>query len=121
MRPVRTTLAAEDEPESDPQQGRQAALFLAFDRDGFAAGPARYLLGDVLSVRVGRGPSRGADIEETAGTRELQIRVSDPRISSTHFCICRRGGGWELVDAGARNGTFVNSQKVETTLLADGD
>ena len=121
MSTLRTTLSAEDDRQSEPHERRQPALFLAFGCDGLATGPARYLLGDVQVVTVGRGPSRRSAIEESGGSRQLQITVPDPRISSTHFSVRRAGGGWELADAGARNGTFVNRRQVGTTLLADGD
>src|SRR5258705_10608403 len=111
--PLRTTLPSNDESGFELRERSQPALFLAFECDGLAAGPARYLLGEVDVAMVGRGPSRRAEIEETAGTRKLQITLPDPRISSAHFSIRRPGGGWELTDAGARNGTIVNRSKVE--------
>jgi DNA-binding NtrC family response regulator len=119
MRPSSTTLP-EEEPQSAPLETPQPALFLVFECDGPRAGPARYLLGAVDEVTVGRG-SRAARIEEEGRTRRLRTASSDPRISATHFHLRRVGGEWELVDAGAKNGTFVNGRKIQTMLLADGD
>src|SRR5438067_998705 len=121
MHILRSTIASDDEPRSDLDDASQPALFLTFQRDGLVAGPARYLLGDVQEVIVGRGPSRTAELEDSGGKRRLGVTLCDPRISSEHFSIRRTGGGWELADAGARNGTSVNSRRVERTLLADGD
>src|SRR5213082_3815878 len=101
MHPIRTTLSADDDPALQSQESREPALFLMFERDRLAAGTARYLLGDIQAVHVGRGPERRAVIEESAGTRRLSISLPDSRISTEHFCIRRSGGGWELADAGA--------------------
>jgi DNA-binding NtrC family response regulator len=121
MGALRTTLAADDGPDSEPSDSRQPALFLAFDRDGLGGGPARYLLGDVAAASVGRGPSRRAETTGTGGARSLQIAIPDPRISAAHFSIRRTASGWELIDAGARNGTFLNRRRIDTAPLDDGD
>jgi len=49
------------------------------------------------------------------------IAVSDPKVSSFHARIERGQEGYQLVDLGSRNGTFVNGKRIETALLKTGD
>lgn len=47
---------------------------------------------------------------------------SDIYLSSSHFCIENRADGCSIADLDSRNGTFVNSQRVEgPAVLHDGD
>lgn len=46
----------------------------------------------------------------------------DLDVSSRHAAVIRRGNGFVVQDLNSRNGTFVNSQRIEgETALADGD
>src|SRR5215472_7727482 len=47
--------------------------------------------------------------------------LADPAISPRHCSIGRHDGGFELVDLGSHNGTFVNGIPVARKLLSDGD
>jgi FHA domain len=40
-------------------------------------------------------------------------RASEAYISTHHAELCWRGGAWQLKDLGSRNGTFVNSNRLE--------
>jgi transcriptional regulator with AAA-type ATPase domain len=121
MGPGRETISADVDGAVESHDDPEPSLFLVFECDRPEVGPARYLLAGVRTVTVGRGPSRLAQFEEIGGARRLSISVPDPRISSVHLHIRRAGGGWELTDAGAKNGTLVNGTKVEARLLADRD
>jgi transcriptional regulator with PAS, ATPase and Fis domain len=79
-------------------------------------GPARYLLHGVQRVTVGRGPERIASVRG----EQLRIQVPDEAISSEHAEIRRVEGEWRLKDLGSRNGTFVDSRRVEEDVLEDG-
>jgi uncharacterized RDD family membrane protein YckC len=49
------------------------------------------------------------------------IQVDDKAISRTHAVVRKTDEGYLVVDKGSANGTFVNGNKVEEHLLADGD
>lgn len=52
---------------------------------------------------------------------ENHIVVDDRQVSRSHAIMKREGSQYVLEDVGTRNGTFVNSQRVQRHLLADGD
>lgn len=64
------------------------------------------LSGDVLSV--GRADSN-------------QIQITHPSISSNHAELRNEGGDYRLVDLGSTNGSRVNDEKIEETMLRNGD
>lgn len=45
----------------------------------------------------------------------------DLRVSRSHAQIVNRDGQWVLTDLGSKNGTFVNTRRVERRPLRDGD
>ena len=49
------------------------------------------------------------------------IAIDNVAISSRHACIEKQQGRLVLTDLGSLNGTFVNSQRVKSTTLKDGD
>ena len=40
------------------------------------------------------------------------IVLADPTVSNTHAIILAREGGYNIVDLGSRNGTFVNGERL---------
>ncbi len=53
-----------------------------------------------------------------------QLLVNDPKVSSHHAQIRPEGEGYEIVDLGSSNGTFVNEQRLVPNmprLLQTGD
>ena len=95
--------------------GRAACLFLEVESGRPLAGPARYFLDGVTRILVERGDARWAVVHEG----ELLVQVPDYAISSRHAEIRREGAGWRLKDLGSRNGTFVDSKRVEEQVLPD--
>ena len=91
-------------------------LFLQIESERPLAGPARYLLHDVLRVLFARGSERRAEIQDGV----LRIQVPDGALSSEHAELRKQDRGWVIRDAGSRNGTFVDSRRVEEQLLEDG-
>ena len=91
-------------------------LFLQIESERPLAGPARYLLHDVLRVVFARGAERRAEI----GNGVLQIELPDAAVSSEHAELRKEDRGWVLRDIGSRNGTFVDSKRVEEQVLEDG-
>ena len=47
--------------------------------------------------------------------------VDDPRVSRSHAQVVNRDGQWVLADLASKNGTFVNTRRVERHPLRDGD
>src|SRR5262249_35160808 len=50
----------------------------------------------------------------------LRIQLPDPAVSSEHADLRKEDHGWVVRDAGSRNGTFLDSKRVEEQLLQDG-
>ena len=66
-----------------------------------------YLLNPLAENRIGRGA-------------DCLVVLTDPRCSRVHSVLTRRDNRWHVRDAGSRNGTFVNDQKVDEAVLAEG-
>src|SRR5215475_2746420 len=79
---------------------------------------------------VGVMPS-GEKIEATLDQPETEIGkaphnrivLSDPTVSGAHAIVLARDGGYNIVDLGSSNGTFVNGRKLgnESQVLRHGD
>ena len=98
-----------------------AALYLALECEQPAARAARYSLGVVESVVIGRGAGRTAERIADAEGRRLALGVADRWMSGTHARLSRVLGRWLVEDAGSKNGTLHNGRPVERAELADGD
>src|SRR5438270_802567 len=96
-------------------------LFLAFQCDRPTAPPQRYLLDGLGAVEFGRSHERRAEEVAEGNSVRLCVRIPDPTMSSVHAELRRAGGGWDLTDAGSKNGTLVNGKRCASRLLADGD
>ncbi len=96
-------------------------LFLAIEADRPTGRGARYSLRGLDEVSIGRGPDRGAQRKADGEIQTLRIRVPAKSMSSEHANIGRVDEAWTVEDAGSRNGTFVNGERVDRARLADGD
>lgn len=92
-------------------------LIAALDCERLAAPPARISLAGVTAIDVGRGSSRAF---EPVGDH-LRIDLADRWASQLHARLARDGDGWTVEDAGSKNGTRVNGERVERAALVDGD
>jgi transcriptional regulator with PAS, ATPase and Fis domain len=99
----------------------QPALVLLLDRARPSAGGAYHSLVNIDCVRIGRGKTRAAKRIVEAERRTLKLSLPDERVSSLHARIERQGDEWRLTDCGSTNGSRVNRQEVQTTILKDGD
>ncbi|RBP98036.1 FHA domain-containing protein [Bifidobacterium aemilianum] len=72
-----------------------------------AVSGSRYLL-DEDEVNVGRDP-------------HADILLDDSTVSRSHAIFRRQGEGFEVLDAGSLNGTYVNRQRVDRATLNNGD
>ena len=84
--------------------GRGAALVIR--AGGGRAGESFSVRGDRMTV--GRRP-------------ESDVFLDDVTVSRDHALIVRRGSNWFLDDCGSLNGTYVNSRRIDSHRLADGD
>ncbi len=73
---------------------------------GHRAG-TNYLLDGEADNRIGRGT-------------ECMVMLTDPLCSRVHAIVRRQNGAWRVCDADSRNGTFVNGQKIDEAVLAEG-
>ncbi|MBC8353517.1 MAG: sigma 54-interacting transcriptional regulator [Planctomycetes bacterium] len=68
---------------------------------------SNYLLDPNTDNQIGRG-------------LECQIILTDPLSSRVHAVVSCDDDGWWARDAGSRNGTFLNGQKIDEVRLVDG-
>lgn len=68
---------------------------------------AHFILQVDRDTRIGRGI-------------DCDVVLSDPLCSRVHAVVFHRDEGWWLRDAGSRNGTFVNGQKIDQARLVEG-
>ncbi|HEY2760500.1 MAG TPA: FHA domain-containing protein, partial [Pirellulales bacterium] len=52
---------------------------------------------------------------------DCHISLPDPLCSRVHAVLARRDHVWSIRDAGSRNGTSVNGQKIDEATVADGN
>jgi len=80
-------------------------------------------------LEVVSGPSAGATVEIPAGAsvqvgrtaRAQVVFAGDQHMSGLHFALERQAAGLAIRDLSSRNGTFVNGQRVDHVLVAEGD
>jgi DNA-binding NtrC family response regulator len=96
-------------------------LFVVLECDRPLSGGARYALGDVDEVLVGRGSSRRATLQKIDGVRRLVVTIPSRSMSATHARFERTKEGWVLEDARSTNGSIVNGARVNRAVLREGD
>lgn len=79
-----------------------------------------------LDVRVEGAPSRRVVVDGDAlvigRSRDSDLQLDVEGVSRKHARISRTGDrGYNLVDLGAKNGTFLNGEKVDVATLHHGD
>ena len=97
----------------------QPYLFLTLQCDRPLEKGARFSLAGVDRVSLGRGPALQAERLQESGATLLRIAVPDPRMSGMHARVHKVLGNWVIEDAGSKNGTFVDGQRITTSPLAD--
>jgi pSer/pThr/pTyr-binding forkhead associated (FHA) protein len=102
-----------------PTEERDADEDLKVSPDELEAGAA------LLVVR--KGPNEGSkyvlDAEVTRAGRhpDSDIFLDDITVSRRHAEIIRRTDGFQVLDVGSLNGTYVNRDRVEEAKLSNGD
>ena len=83
--------------------------------------------GDHSMVIIHRGPSKGSRflIDESkcsiGRSPESAIFLDDVTVSRSHAQITKNAQGFELLDLGSLNGTYVNNSSVKSVQLKTGD
>jgi hypothetical protein len=117
--PAHTITQVNDE---HAQRGKvAAALYTALDCERVPASSARHALAGIDEVVIGRAEQSASRRCTEHGVHRLFLSLPDRWLSSTHARLTRVLGKWMLEDAGSKNGTFVNGERVTRTELADGD
>ena len=76
--------------------------------DGFVMAAPTVMLAPSKPVMIGRDP-------------EADIRLDAPDVSRKHAAFKKLGDQHVLEDLGSANGTYVNDQRIQSTILRDGD
>jgi transcriptional regulator with PAS, ATPase and Fis domain len=113
IHPTRT-LSLDEPSHADVARVDHFYLILA---GGKAGGGARWSLGGIDRVEIGRGAERGA---RRTGTT-LRVDCPDPWMSTCHVRFEREGAHWIVLDADSRNGTHVNGAKQDRAVVLGGD
>ncbi|HEY2514500.1 MAG TPA: sigma 54-interacting transcriptional regulator [Polyangiaceae bacterium] len=104
-----------------PLQPLQQHLFLVASCDRPLDGGARHALASLDEVVLGRGDGRTASRQNVHGMRRLAVTLPGRQLSATHARLVRVSARWTVEDCHSTNGTFVNGERVERAVLADGD
>lgn len=86
------------------------------------AGPAQYAV-----LVVNRGPNEGTAFTLTPPVVKIgrgpdqEVFLDDITVSRKHAELRAQPEGWQLVDLGSLNGTYVNRSAVQEVTLASGD
>jgi transcriptional regulator of acetoin/glycerol metabolism len=99
----------------------QQHLFLILSCDRPLGGGARFGLSELDEVMLGRGETRSAARQHMHGMRHLAVTLPGRQLSSAHARLIRVSTRWTVEDCHSTNGTFVNGERVERAVLADGD
>ena len=117
------TLTLEEVVRKSVRTNPSPCLFLVMHADAPTRLGSRHTLTGVSRVRIGRSTEPRIERGVRAGETELAIGIADRWMSSSHAILARtEEGGWRVEDAGSKNGTLVNSQKLsEPHVLKPGD
>jgi DNA-binding NtrC family response regulator len=96
-------------------------LFVVMEGDRPLAGGARFPLDGVNEIHVCRGDERSTIVADAGGMRRLTLMLPAPSLSRLHARLTRAPLGWYLEDAGARNGCYLNGERVERGLVGETD
>jgi DNA-binding NtrC family response regulator len=110
-----TITAATDSPTT--RQGAAWALIVALDCERLDSPPLRIALAGLTEIEIGRGEARAVVRGGTHGRLDL----ADHWGSQQHARLIADGDGWVVADAGSKNGTLVNGQRITRAQLSDGD
>jgi DNA-binding NtrC family response regulator len=96
-------------------------LFVVLDGAQPLAGGARYALDGIDEIHVGRGDGRAARVDHSGGVGRLTLELPSKLLSRLHARLHRAPTGWMLEDAGSRNGTYFNGERISHEVVGPGD
>lgn len=108
-------------------QTRQHSDAAGHGRSAPVEAPADAVPADGALLVVKRGPNVGshftleADSVSAGRHPDSDIFLDDVSVSRRHAQFHRVAGGFEVVDVGSLNGTYVNGEVVESAELSHGD
>jgi DNA-binding NtrC family response regulator len=105
----------------EPTERTEPQLIVALECDAPTAGAARFSLAGVNEVLIGRGTERTATREVDHGYTTLHLRLPARSVSSRHARLLRSQHRWVVEDAGSRNGSYVNGQRITRSAVGDAD
>ena len=121
-------------PEQSPETTSVFRPFLSEPESTESAAPEPASASGVDALPAGsallvdkRGPNAGSrfllDRETTSAGRhpDSDIFLDDVTVSRRHAEFRREGNDFVVVDVGSLNGTYVNREPVDTSVLANGD
>jgi predicted component of type VI protein secretion system len=72
------------------------------------------------ALKVTSGPDAGraweVERELVIGREDADLTFDDPELSRRHAAVRPIGGGVEIADLGSRNGTFVDGERIESSV-----
>ncbi|MBV8757761.1 MAG: sigma 54-interacting transcriptional regulator [Deltaproteobacteria bacterium] len=117
MSSAQETITSELGTRAQGTRPGDARLVLVIEGEHPLEKPIAVSLRDVDVVEIGRGAAR----EIRRVPRHVAISVADGRVSTAHAKLTAEGDGWVVVDAGSKNGMFLNGTRVLRGKLAPGD
>jgi diguanylate cyclase (GGDEF)-like protein len=81
----------------------------------------RHLLIRARGAHLGQVTRLGQDPQRVGRANDCEIWLSDDGVSRRHAAIRFEADGYVIEDSQSANGTFVGGQRVEQTVLRDGD
>jgi diguanylate cyclase (GGDEF)-like protein len=106
--------------EDDPSE-RTALVTLRELKDVRNQAKDRYLLIRARGAQLGQVTKLGDDVQRIGRSSECEIWLNDDGVSRRHALIAFEDGAHVVRDTESANGTFVGGQRVESTVLRDGD
>jgi DNA-binding NtrC family response regulator len=87
-------------------------LYVVLECSRPSAGGARYDLGEVGEIVIGRGTERV--VERDADGRRCTLRLPDRLVSSRHARLAKEDGAWRFEDLGSTNGSRYEGRPVRS-------
>jgi transcriptional regulator with GAF, ATPase, and Fis domain len=110
------TVSIDGDSETEREARTAPYLFVVLGTDRLLEAPARHSLARVSEVLLGRGDRAALRCAD-----RLTLTVPDAWVSVSHARLVRSSDGWTVEDAGSRNGIRLHGERIERSLLQDGD
>ena len=104
---------------SDPETGELGPI--GIEKFAGLVGGSAYLLVRRGALEGMQFPLLSTEQMAIGRSSDSKVFLDDVTVSRKHASISLVGADWVLSDSGSLNGTYVNKQRVTSTVLADGD